>query len=332
MLDRSKGKIQNILVCGTLFSGSSAVIELLSEMSNIGKIPGEFDDFRRIGLIGDILEKRISNHYPSYVDSYILNRGRYVYVPPMSPTITSNSIGLRLRLFRFLSAIPRLRNLRQYIKDKKRWGYLEEVNALCSNSAENEKNIYFAKKWISKLNTLYCSGKKYCLYDQPIFLSRHKDIWPLIFDPYKLIVVVRNPKDQLAQLIKLAGIYSDHTTNINQGLWEIFGFNLADAIRFQAMALSGRLRALIQLQADVPDRNLKIIAFEKLVRNYDHEVKELINFIGDGCGEITHDFPRKIFNPEISEKNIGIYENFEDLFSGVDLSEVLGLYKSLRVE
>ena len=146
MLDRSKGKIQNILVCGTLFSGSSAVIELLSEMSNVGKIPGEFDDFRRIGLIGDILEKRISNHYPSYVDSYILNRGRYVYVPPMSSTITSSSIGLRLRLFRFLSAIPRLRNLRQYIKDEKRWGYLEEVNALCSNSAENEKNIYFAKK------------------------------------------------------------------------------------------------------------------------------------------------------------------------------------------
>lgn len=336
MLVGGEKKKTNVLVCGTLFSGSSAVIDFLSETSNTGKIPGEFDDFRRVGLVGDILENRICQYYPSYIDRYLLYRGQYRYIPPMSPKTMSNFMILKQRALQILSKMSSLRKPIQYIKYEKRWRYLKELDRLCSSSTKRSQKIHFAKKWIDKINNLYCPAETYCVYDQPIFLSRHKEIWPKVFDPYKLIVVIRNPKDQLAELIKVAGIYSDHTTNINQGLWEVFGFSLSDAIRFQALALLGRLRALSQLKHAIPDNKIKIISFESLVNDYEYQSRELINFISDGgyhsSSQITHSFQRQHFDPIISSKNIGIYDHFQELFSDVDLSDVISLHDALMVE
>lgn len=58
-------KYCNILITGLFYSGSSAVYDLLKQYNNIGIVPGEFDDFRRKGMIGDHLAGKIAADYPS---------------------------------------------------------------------------------------------------------------------------------------------------------------------------------------------------------------------------------------------------------------------------
>mgnify|MGYP007057110474 CR=1 FL=1 len=56
---------QSLLICGFLWSGSSAVVDLLRSSSEVGLLPGEFDEFRRPGMVADHLEGMISEYYPS---------------------------------------------------------------------------------------------------------------------------------------------------------------------------------------------------------------------------------------------------------------------------
>ena len=57
----------NILVSGLFYSGSGAAHDLLRQYRTVGVIPGEFDDFRRKGMIADHLSSKIAPDYPSYL-------------------------------------------------------------------------------------------------------------------------------------------------------------------------------------------------------------------------------------------------------------------------
>ncbi len=57
----------NILVSGLFYSGSGAAHDLLRQYSTVGVIPGEFDDFRRKGMIADHLSGKIAPDYPSHL-------------------------------------------------------------------------------------------------------------------------------------------------------------------------------------------------------------------------------------------------------------------------
>lgn len=70
-------KYCNILVAGLFYSGSSAVYDLLKQYSNIGIVPGEFDDFRRKGMIGDHLTGKIAADYPSNLKNMSIKMGDF---------------------------------------------------------------------------------------------------------------------------------------------------------------------------------------------------------------------------------------------------------------
>src|SRR5665647_2358979 len=57
----------NILIKGTLSSGSSAVYDMLQEYENINIVPNEFDDFKSPGLVSDQLTQSSSIDYPNKI-------------------------------------------------------------------------------------------------------------------------------------------------------------------------------------------------------------------------------------------------------------------------
>jgi len=61
----------NILIIGTLASGSSALVDMLREYDNINALPREFDNFRRPGFVYDQLSPTTSIDYPSVIDKEI---------------------------------------------------------------------------------------------------------------------------------------------------------------------------------------------------------------------------------------------------------------------
>ncbi|HET6556676.1 MAG TPA: hypothetical protein VFG54_05140, partial [Prolixibacteraceae bacterium] len=66
----------NILICGILSSGSSALIDLLSEYRNMNIIPREFDDFRATGLVADQLRYQQSIDFPNMIDAVIQSKSK----------------------------------------------------------------------------------------------------------------------------------------------------------------------------------------------------------------------------------------------------------------
>ena len=61
----------NILVMGTLASGSSALVDMLKEYENINYLPYEFNDFRRPGFVCDQLSYESSIDYPNVIEKKI---------------------------------------------------------------------------------------------------------------------------------------------------------------------------------------------------------------------------------------------------------------------
>ena len=61
----------NILIIGTLASGSSALVDMLREYENINVLPREFDNFRRPGFVSDQLSYNTSIDYPNVIDNEI---------------------------------------------------------------------------------------------------------------------------------------------------------------------------------------------------------------------------------------------------------------------
>ena len=61
----------NLLVMGTLASGSSALIDMLYEYENINVLRYEFNDFRRPGFVSDQLSSESSISYPNVIDKKI---------------------------------------------------------------------------------------------------------------------------------------------------------------------------------------------------------------------------------------------------------------------
>jgi hypothetical protein len=53
-----------------------------------------------------------------------------------------------------------------------------------------------------------------------------------------------------------------------------------------------------------------MIRFEDFIRKYDETSKTINEFVG--IKETNHIHKREYFNPEISAKNIGLYQNYEN--------------------
>ena len=310
----------NILVCGLLWSGSGAVKDLLREYLRIGVIPNEFDDFRYSGLIGDYLCERICDDYPSKVKEYFTVRlfGKRGILHP------------RVFLKKILFITPFIKIFPEHMKLWKRFQLTVSLEAkLLSNISKNEK-IECASNWLQACGDLYACNHDFLLMDQPLQYNCHEGVWPLVFDPFKLIIVYRNPLDQIAQIIKQGLLFGEMKMELpslhkQEPIISIYGGGRKGAINFQIDALSARLmHAENMLKSYGPDHVL-LISFEKLVEKYNYTKKIIEEFIG--ITENDHINELKFFNPDISNKNIGIYQNY---LNSDEIKRMSGLLKKYR--
>ena len=322
-----------ILISGTFYSGSSAVADYLSEFDGVLRIPGEFDDFRRVGLVGDSLVCP-PVPYPLRFNEYIASGRNYSFV--------SNFLGWqggrRGAIHRKVDCLSDILLAFRGLKRNNRRGLraLEKYSKKLNSNDPIEKKLILAKEWLFEVERRHCDGKsfQYTLFDQPIFHGQHQNIWPRVFDPYKLIIVIRDPLDQLAQLVGNQNYCLDHSTSLTHGIHEIYGSGSTGMINFQLAALSGRYRSILELIEIIPEKQVLIIPFEGLVNQYSKYTKKLLSFVTENKMDLEHSRPMAFFDPKVSCKNIGIAKDFVSDLANVDdksLSQVMELYKKLLV-
>lgn len=320
MSDKTK-----ILVSGLYFSGSGAVTDLFSEFDAVGRIPSEFDDFRRIGLVGDCLNEPGELPYPPRIYEYIQQERSYKYVSNVFGGLRSSSRnGKRAWIHELVdNAINIILSFKRK-NDKKRnrnldLKFLADLVKKLEGTESLEEKIFYAREWLKKVENIHALKSEYVVYDQPIFHGQHQDNWPEVFEPFKLVIVIRDPRDQIGELIRNGGIYLDHSTCLTHGIHEIFGSGIKGMIRYQLEALIGRYKNIENLARILPKNSINIVAFEDLVLSYEKIVPKLINFVTEQRNDITHNSPKTFFDPAVSCKNIGIHDEFLELFQGDSL-------------
>lgn len=268
----------NVLVTGLFYSGSGAVCDLLRQYNNIGIVPGEFDDFRRKGMIADHLTGKISGDYPSDLKN------------------------MAIRMDGFAEKMDNAKALRD--KFMLAQGYKESI---CNHFARN---------------------KEFILFDQPIFYNLHNEVWPLFFEPFKLIVVYRDFYDQIAELIK-QHIYFDIETP-TRAMVSLFGDSREGAVRYEIFNALNRYESALKLQDIHGADKVCLVSFESLVNDYENQKARIEDFLGLDAENCVSE--KKYFNPCESSKNIGIADailsdNERNIIkSAIDKSNIYGLF------
>jgi hypothetical protein len=337
----------NILIKGTLSSGSSAVKNLLREYENINSFKGEFDDFRAPGLVADQLSYKSSVDYPNRIDEILKIKSRllqFIY-NTIPKKIWSNALNFKIfnykenkLLFPFKkhskeTLINKLsRNKSNFFLNKdilirfNQLYFLEELNKSLKSEISFEEKIQNSYKWIQNIARINAFEKGYTLFDQPLDPSSDIDIWTKVFKPYKLICVFRNPKDQLAEMVKRGVLFSPfkipQMTFTGVNILSIYGKNRKGMFKFLVEALKKRLEEYDNLERILDTDKLLIIDFEGLVNKYEAYKSIIENFLG--ITNKNHKLKNIYFDPDTSKNNIGIYRNYlseEDLEGISELEE-----------
>jgi len=302
----------NVLICGTLSSGSSALHNLLKEYDNVGHFLDEFDDFRAPGLVADQLSYNSSLSYPNKIDAVTrINsfRKRLIY----------KSLIWKL----FLNIIPKkyfeidynvkiVENLKNRIIRLNQVFLLKQLNKSLESNLPFEEKIQISRNWIQHNNNIFSTNKCFIMYDQPILKTTDIDIWTTVFNPYKLIIVYRDPRDQLADIIKRGQLYplngTPYMTLAGINIDSVYGKDRRGAMKFHIDAISNRLKWIEYLECKLNKDRILVCDFEGLVNHHEEYKTKLEDFIG--VTKENHKFKNKYFDPVKSKENIGIYKNY----------------------
>ncbi|MCG9723650.1 sulfotransferase, partial [Shewanella sp. Isolate7] len=156
------------------------------------------------------------------------------------------------------------------------------------------------RDWLNEISQLFSDNsnlkKTYTVLQNPFFYDEtfdgHKNIWPELFSPYKLIFVHRDPLDQLSDLIATGAINDSSWTRFHGktgGLDPLERFNVISKKLY-----NGRLRLLSTHSKE----DVIVVGFEEFVQEHDRVSNKLLNFLGLQ-GQIS------TWDASISQKNIG---------------------------
>jgi hypothetical protein len=318
----------NILIIGTLASGSSALKDMLREYDNINVIPGEFNDYRAPGLVGDQLSEESIKDYPDSITDIarIENRKwRLFYKSYIWRLICKN---VPDNFWNKEIHNKKLQNYRQNLFRLNQIYLLNELHKKLKSVYSFEEKIDLSRKWIQSTGNLFLNDKNYTLFDQPIFFWSDPEIWTKVYKPFKLICVFRDPKDQFAEMIKRGILYSPFRSPFlsygQVNIMSVYGNDRNSMMNFHKDGLKKRLEKIDYLEKVLDRNELLLIDFEGLILNYDVYKSIIETFLGDNIKD-KHIFKRKYFNPEIAKNNsIGIYRNYltkEDLDQISDLED-----------
>lgn len=299
----------NILICGVSRSGSHALVDLFSEYDSVGIYPGEFDYFRAPGMVADQLDEELRQDWPSLIQQTLQPRNRKSRI---AQRFFSNPHIQKLNSNHFVQRFDPVqrRIYSAHLREK-----LIALDRLLQSSASRDEKLIGTKEWIQSIGNLYCHGDikyKYFLFDQPLTLSTNIDVVKKVFEPFKMICSLRNPKDQLANLVKDNYLFLPYgAPRMNWGgdiLQSHYGRTRNGAFKMFVQDISIKYRRTKFLQEQLGSEYFKVISFESLVQNYDETVASLERFLG--LKSEHHINKKKHFNPQVSERNIGYHSQY----------------------
>lgn len=321
----------NLLVMGTLASGSSALIDMLYEYENINVLRYEFNDFRRPGFVSDQLSYDSSIDYPNVIDKKIKftnDRWKMIYKSSVWKLIPGKTLDyIWEKDFRN----KKLKAYKNSLTELFQIVFLKDLSESLKSGISFAEKIEIANKWIRRVGSIFPSRYDFTLFNQPLHPWSDPEIWTRVFTPFKLICVYRDPKDQLAEMIRRDIAFSPfRCSQLSYGqfnITSIYGNDRKGRLKFLTDALSRRLEKIDEwLKVIEPDKIL-FVDFEGLANNYDFYETRIEQFIGNIDGK--HKFKKKYYNPEVAKKNsIGIYKNYLNEDELKDLSSLEAWYNN----
>lgn len=313
----------NILIIGTLASGSSALVDMLREYDNINVLPREFDNFRRPGFVYDQLSYTTSIDYPSVIDKeirFVNKKWKLFYRSSAWKLLFTDYFSGILdkewgKLSKYKNSLINLRHI--YL--------LTEISKSLSSEISFKEKIQLSNKWIHQIGNIYSSKYDFTLFNQALLPWFDPEIWTKVFKPFKLICVHRDPRDQIAEMVKREIVFSPFRNSwLTYGqfnIMSIYGNDRKGRMKFMTDALKKRVVLLDQWIKILGPDQILLIDFEGLSYNYDNYKSQIENFLGLNCDR--QKFKNQYFNPEVAIKNsIGIYKNYLTDAEVDDLSDL----------
>ena len=211
---------KNILIMGTLATGSSALVDMLTEYTNINVLPYEFNDFRKAGFVSDQLSYDSSLNYPNVIDKeiqFVNFRWELIYKSKIWKLLSSRTLD---KIWEKEFKNKKLKAYKNSLIELFHVVFLKELNNSLKSDIPYSKKIELANEWIHKVGSVYPSRYDFTLFNQALHPWSDINIWTRVFSPFKLIIVYRDPKDQLAEMVRREIIFSPFRT-FTIKLWTI---------------------------------------------------------------------------------------------------------------
>ncbi|WP_063660033.1 sulfotransferase [Aliivibrio fischeri] len=315
----------NLLCIGGWFSGNSAILDCIDSHENIKYLKSDFDILRQTnGIMDLIIEKELKKK------EEIIK----INIKFCTKLLFKEIKFILGKYTKYLFKSKEFHRDRQY---KKR--YNDNINFNISliykfavyfirchffEMTEDEQ-VAFWKNWlaISSLNE-----KDYVVYCNPIYYDNfepeHKELWPKLFSPYKIILVHRNPLDQFYDIYMKEGMSDTSVARFFKGSEE-----LEPIQRFHYIVKKiheARLNLINTYSKD----ELLLISFEDFVENSHVHLNEIVGFLGLSNCSFSNS---ERFDAEKSCRNIGIWksnEHVKDLI--IKNSEIVDELMIMRAE
>jgi hypothetical protein len=285
----------NIINIGGWYVGNTAISDWMDGFEEIAFIKGEFNITRlENGIMDMIVEpdplKKIEmiriQKKACYKSPYIISRSfighytKFLLKPNFSHTYDYD------------------RNLGFYINFHSYLSKYEEK--LISHEEFDEVELW--RDWLNRLlsSNLAHKNSKHTVFQNPFFYNDtfdgHKDVWPKLFSPYKLIFVHRDPLDQFSDIVKNKAHTLVSWPRFHKGTE-----TMHPADRF--LIISKKIyNARLKMAENYTKDELAILSFENFLQEHSRVTKGLKNFLDI---KTQRDDSNKRFILENSLKNIG---------------------------
>lgn len=276
----------NILVAGIYWSGSGAVVDYLKGHPDCQVPRGEFTDFKRSGRIGSILEAKSTS------------RAKWLARAMWLETALGKLPAARLKKAKGAeqSKLP----LKEQVQHNRlKLDYLGRYRKHLANGG-SPSNATIWNQWLQAVGGEFATGKPAIVWNQPVWVGKHEQTWPSVFQPFKLIVVHRDPIDQFAEVVRQGKIGKRKSD-------PAFDDSEKDDIAYVLKGIAAKMESLMALQDQLGERHMLAVSFETFVKCHKAEAQRICEFLGFAEGQS----PSAPFNPAYSIRNIGIGDTDE---------------------
>ncbi|MCH8555996.1 MAG: hypothetical protein LAT76_12620 [Schleiferiaceae bacterium] len=301
----------HILVNGFFWSGSSAIVDFLSDYTCIGRVPHEFNDFRRLGWVGDVLASDPNAD---------LSKGLREFIQANKPNSPNQMAVVKQKTWQLL--FPKKGNSGAVVK-KRYMALFDLIEQLDSTHISNDQKLALANEWVSQVAHLYAPKNNFVVFDQPLRMGQHTGVWEAVFNPYNLILVYRDPRDQFADIIQREKLFDDFASA--EDIAELYGRTRQGAINYHVTLLKKKL----QYAKDYASQHSETLffSFESFLKKHDQLSVRLLDKLGISN---TLKVPTPRFQTAMSLKNVGIYKNVLTATDLHQLEEVMDFYTALE--